>query len=111
MDLVFEVRERGGRDVGRAGWHEGGADCEDCGDEFGMVESDAEDDCSAPVVAAEDDGGEAKVEGERGDVVSGVFEGVVGWGVWGGGEGVAHHVGDHDAEVEGEEGGDLAVWF
>jgi hypothetical protein len=40
-----------------------------------------------------------------------VFEGVVGWGVWGGGEGVAHHVGDHDAEVEGEEGGDLAVWF
>jgi hypothetical protein len=63
------------------------------------VQGDAEDDGSAPVVAAEDDGGEGKMGGESGDVVGGAFEGVVSGGVRGVGPGVAHHVGDYDAEV------------
>jgi hypothetical protein len=74
------------------------------------MERDAEDDCSAPVVAAEDDVGEAKVRGERSDVVGRALEGVVGWGVWGRGEGIAHHVGDYDAQVQGQKERDLTGW-
>jgi len=55
MDLVLEVREDGSGGVGRSGWCEGRADCEDSADELGVVEGDAEDDCSSPVVATEDD--------------------------------------------------------
>jgi len=55
VGLVLEVREHSGGRVSWSWWREGRADCEDCADELGVVESDAEDDCSSPVVAAEDD--------------------------------------------------------
>lgn len=107
MDVVFEVWEGGGRDVRGARWREGRADCEDCGYQGGVVQSNAEDDGSAPVVAAEDDVGEGEMGGESGDVVGGTLEGVVSGGVRGVGPGVAHHVGDYDAEFKGEEEGNL----
>ena len=107
MDVVFEVWEGGGWDVRGARWHEGRADCEDCGYEGGVVQGDAEDYSSAPIVAAEDDGGAVEKRCERCDVVGGTLEGVVSGGVRGVGPGVAHHVGDYDAEFKGEEEGNL----
>lgn len=54
MDLVFEVWENGCGYEGGARWGEGRTDCEDGGDQGGVVEGYAEDYCSAPVVTSED---------------------------------------------------------
>ena len=64
----------------------GGADAEDGGDQLRVVLGNAVDDGAAPVVAAQDDAGEAELGGEGGDVggCAGVgvgLEGVCSWGV------------------------------
>ena len=61
--MVFEVRQHGGRDVGSSWWGERRADCKDCLDELRVVQRDAEDDGSAPVMAAKDDGGDGELGG------------------------------------------------
>lgn len=74
-----------------------------------MVVCGAPGDLAAPVVAEEDDVRGGEVGGEEGEVVGGALDGVCGEVGWGRGLAVADHVGGDDAEVEGEERGDLVA--
>lgn len=64
-----------------------------------MVHGDAVDDRSSPVVAAKDDGGEAEVGGEGGDVVGSAFIGVVVDRLRGVCSPVTHHIWGHNTEA------------
>jgi len=60
-------------------------------------------------VAEQDDARDGEVAGEGVEVVGGALEGVVGEGRGCGGEPVAHHVRGDDAQVEGQQEGDLGA--
>ena len=94
FQLVSEARkvigaEKFVRNMGTL-WREvGRADAEEGADESGVVLRGSVDDSAAPVVAAEQDGGEGELAAELDDVVGAVLEAVVGEGGRGRGGGAA----------------------
>lgn len=70
LQLVVQRWQGGGLvDVGGPRCGKGRADDEEGRDQVRLPEGGAVDDCSAPVVAAEDDARQAEVAGESGDVI------------------------------------------
>lgn len=100
---------RGHRDIFIPRREEGRADAEDGRDERGIVERDAIDDGSAPIMTSEDNRRGADDLGERSHVVRGRFVRVGAEVLGRGGASIALHVQGDDAEVEGLEGGDLVT--
>lgn len=86
---------------------ERGADAENGRDEFWIVQSNAVDDCSTPIVPAEDDRGHAELPSQLSYVVGGSLVGVVGGRVGGVRASVAHHVGDNHTKTQRGKEGDL----